>query len=51
MISYNGGARICLTADMGCIPDRTRLDDLTGMIYDELSQMCEMENSLSLNCE
>lgn len=40
IISCNGKARICLTADMGCIPDRSRLEDLGMMMHDELQDIC-----------
>ncbi|CAL8125828.1 unnamed protein product [Orchesella dallaii] len=42
LVSCNGGAHICLTADLGCIPDRSRLDDLGMMIYDELQEICKV---------
>lgn len=44
-ISYNGKMQINLTGDLGCIPDRSRLDDLGLLLYEEIVEICRNAGS------
>lgn len=48
VISCNGEVRICLTADIGCVPDRARLEDLGMMMYDEMKEICDSSKGLKV---